>query len=207
MPVAAVVFPGVGERGRRVARLAQARGVDALGGQFAAQPGAERVVASDAAEGGGDAQPGEGHSDVRRSAARAGGESFGGLQGRGAVGDDEVDQDLAHGKDGTRGVWCRRGHRLRRGRAGGSGAGLAADFVDLAHAFEFAQDGAELADPLDLDRGVERDGAVVVGGGQDADDIDPLVGQDGADILEEPDPIPGLDLDGDRECRLAVVAP
>ena len=57
---------------------------------------------------------------------------------------------------------------------------------------------AELADVLDFDRDVETDGAVVVGHGLHVEDVDLLVGQQCADVLEQADPVPRPDLDVDR---------
>ena len=64
-----------------------------------------------------------------------------------------------------------------------------------------------MADAFDLDRGIQGHRAVVMRRREDADDIDAFVGQDRADVLEQPDTVPSLNLDRHRECRLAVVAP
>ena len=50
-------------------------------------------------------------------------------------------------------------------------------------------------DVLDFDRDSEADGAVVVGHRLHIDDVDLLVGQQRADVLEQADPVPGAHMD------------
>ena len=49
--------------------------------------------------------------------------------------------------------------------------------------------------------------AIIVSGREDADDVDPLVGKEGADVLEQTNPVPCLDLNRDRERLFTGIAP